>query len=321
MAATDTLRRVTGRPRKSRSRAFRLRAGQPVGEEIERIARGRIAHALDQLEGRTSSTPEVAVHEARKDLKKLRGVLRLVRGEMTGGTFRRENAALRDIGRSLSGVRDADVMLDTLGGLESRFPETLPADVAGGLRQALEAHRRSLRAAPSEAAVPALIAARERVSTWAPQRDGFDVIGPGLERSYRRARRAFRTAHSDPSAENLHEWRKRAKDHWYHLTILRDVWPPAIEPLAEAAHELSDRLGEEHDLQVLLDFAWERGPDLDGVDRVSALVAVIAPCREELRAEAYAIGERLYSEKPRAFARRVEGLWRAWRKLEQPVRA
>ena len=43
------------------------------------MAHGRIGHALEELGGTTDSTPEEAVHEARKDVKKLRALLRLVR--------------------------------------------------------------------------------------------------------------------------------------------------------------------------------------------------------------------------------------------------
>ena len=63
----------------SASRSYRLEPKEPLPEEIARIARGRIDHAIDELRGKTDSTPEEAVHEARKDLKKLRALLRLAR--------------------------------------------------------------------------------------------------------------------------------------------------------------------------------------------------------------------------------------------------
>ncbi len=46
----------------------------------------------------------------------------------------------------------------------------------------------------------------------------------------------------------MHEWRKRVKDLWYHVTLLQDAWRPVMSALADEAHELSDRLGDEHDL-------------------------------------------------------------------------
>src|SRR5919108_2255386 len=109
------------------SRRYRFREGEVVPDGLRRIARGRIDHALDELRGKTDSTPVEAVHEARKDMKKLRALLRLARDELGKDTFSRENACFRDAARELAGTRDSDVMLETLGALE------LPAGVGWGL--------------------------------------------------------------------------------------------------------------------------------------------------------------------------------------------
>jgi hypothetical protein len=29
--------------------------------------------------------------------------------------------------------------------------------------------------------------------------------------------------------EHFHEWRKRVKYHWYHLGLLRELWPASME--------------------------------------------------------------------------------------------
>ena len=297
-----------GRPRRVPSRAYRLQRDEPLGKGIARIAHGRISHALEELGGTTDSTAEEAVHEARKDVKKLRALLRLVRSSTSTKVRTRENEALRDVGRSLSGKRDADVMLATLEGLED-----LPPDVAAPLRAQLEEHRSAMAVASTDATALELTRIRERVRTWTPPGDNFVVVRAGLERGYWRGQRALRTARKDPSAENLHELRKRVKDHWYALTILRDVWPPVMDSLAKAAHALSERLGEDHDLEVLLDFAKKRATDPDGADRLAVLAGVIESRREGLRFEAFALGQRLYVERPRALADRVESLWVIWR--------
>jgi len=96
------------------SRAYRVAPEEPVPDEVRRIARGRIDHAIDELRGRTDSTPVEAVHEARKDMKKIRALLRLARGELGRQTYDRENACFRDAARELAGQREADVMRETL---------------------------------------------------------------------------------------------------------------------------------------------------------------------------------------------------------------
>ena len=82
-----------------------------VAKGVERIARDQLDRALKELRGKSS---DAAIHRARKRLKTVRAVLRLVRPELTTGVFERENTAFRDIGRRLSVVRDADALLETI---------------------------------------------------------------------------------------------------------------------------------------------------------------------------------------------------------------
>jgi CHAD domain-containing protein len=271
------------------SRAFRLKQDEAIPDGVRRIARGRIDHAIDAL----ADASEEGVHDARKDMKKLRALLRLVRGEIGDKVFRREADTFRDAARELSGVRDADVMLATLADLEERYG----AEV-GPVRQALEAHRLRTtgggRGRAAQTAIAILTEARTRVDDWPLERDGFEALEGGLERTYRRGRRDWRAALKEPSTENLHEWRKRVKDLWYHCSILRETWKPVMTALADEAHELSDRLGDDHDLAVLFDFGAE------------SLEPLIAERRAELQEEAFAYGSRLYADKPKAFVRRIE---------------
>ncbi len=271
------------------SRAFRLKQDEAIPDGVRRIARGRIDHAIDAL----ADASEEGVHDARKDMKKLRALLRLVRGEVGDKVFRREADTFRDAAGELSGVRDADVMLATLAELEERYD----AEV-GPVRQALEAHRLRTtgggRRQAAQTAIAILTEARGRVDDWPLERDGFEALEEGLERTYRRGRRDWRAALEEPSTEKLHEWRKRVKDLWYHCSILQETWKPVMTALADEAHELSDRLGDDHDLAVLLGFGAE------------SLAPLIATRRAELQEEAFAYGSRLYADKPKAFVRRIE---------------
>ena len=289
----------------SAERAYRLNAGEPLPEGIALSAYGRIDHAIAELRGKTDSTAEESVHEARKDLKKLRALLRMMRGELGEETFRRENACLRDAGRELASVRDNDVMLDTLKALD------LPAGMESELRKAIQAHRardgRDERSTAARGAVAMLREARGRVDGWPLERDSFDALREGLERTYRHGRRDLRAVRTDPTVEALHEWRKRVKELWYHHTLLRALWPPVMQALGDEAHELANRLGDDHDLAMLADWVRhhsEAEPEFfEAVDRR----------RSELQSEAISLGERLYADKPSAYARRLHGLWTASR--------
>jgi CHAD domain-containing protein len=303
------------------SRSFRLNPGAPVPDEVRRVARGRIEHALDELRGRSGNSREEAVHEARKDMKKLRALLRLVRGELGDRVYRAENACFRDVARELSGVRDADVMLATLGDLEDRYGD-LPG-AASRLRPALVAHRFRMSAGSlqpaSKTAAETLSEARERLADWPLEGDGFETFEEGLWRIYRQGRRDLRAAQKLASPERMHEWRKRTKDLWYHLLLLEDSWKPVMSALADEAHELSDRLGDEHDLTVLREWAHRHASTLNGADPVLRGFDVLLDARRrELHAEAFDYGARLYADKPSVFVGRLEGWWEAARQASAP---
>lgn len=285
------------------SRSYRFLPGEPLPDAIRRVARGRIDHALDELNGNTDSSPEQAVHEARKDMKKLRSLLRLVRAELGDKRYRRENDRFREAGATLARFRDGDVMLATLDGLNSAPP---------ALRSALEAHRRALAAVGRERRIREVLVAleegRERIADWPLERDGFKPLREGLEGVQRRGRHAWRAVEREPTTEALHEWRKRVKDRWYLLNLLGDAWPAPLKAEADEAHALSDRLGEDHDLAVLQGWAHEHlgDDDLDGLDDE------VERRRTRLQAEAIALGRRLFAERPRDFRRRIADLWKVW---------
>jgi CHAD domain-containing protein len=289
----------------SDERKYRFKRSEPLPEGIARVARGRIDDAIDELSGATDNTPEEAVHNARKDMKKLRALLRLARGELGKSVYQRENACFRDAAAALAGARDADVMLATLEKLE------LDESVSGPLRQALEAHRlRTSGGAREQAAAEAveiLGEARARVVDWPLEDDSFDALEPGLRRMYRRGRREWRAMRREPSVEGLHEWRKRTKELWYDHELLRSSWKPVMRAVAGEAHDLSDLLGDDHDLAVLLE--WAR----NHADPAPELVEAVEERRLALQRDAFELGARLYADRPKVFLRRLERLYEASR--------
>jgi CHAD domain-containing protein len=290
--------------------SYRLLEGESLPDGMARVARGRIRHALGQLDD--GDDPDKAVHEARKDMKKLRAVLRLTRPDLGGKAYRRQNARFREVAQRLSGVRDARAMLDALDALEQHG---LYAGTAARVRRELEQHKDSL--ARDEAAVKTAVneleSARDDVADWPLERDGWDAIEAGLRRIYKQGRKRMRAAERQPTTEALHDWRKRVKDLWYHFALLRETWPAVMGPESDEAHALSQKLGDDHDLAVLWDFASDRGVASD------RLLKAIDHRREELQRESFAIGRRLYAESPRTFTARLASYWSAWRREPVPA--
>jgi CHAD domain-containing protein len=305
-AGLDRLR--NGEEDSGPSRAYRLKDGEALDEGLVRIAKGRADDALEHLSGDGGAT---AVHETRKDLKKLRSLLRLLRDDIGKDAFRRENERYREAGRRLSGARDAEVMLETLDALEERHEDGLPDSVAG-FREHLE--RRRGEAEPELEHARTLIACgRESIEDWAAQDGGWKVLEPGIRRSYRRGRRMLRSVRSSQSEEAVHEWRKRSKDLTYQVRIVKEAWPDPLGDLADETHELSDLLGDHHDLAVLRAEAKASPGCFEGSKDRKRLTGLIEKRQDELLSRALELGDRLYAEKPKDFTKRIGTYWAAWR--------
>lgn len=295
--------------------AYEFIPEETIASGVVRCAREEFDRAVLALSEGIRTDPVDAVHTARKAIKKERALLRLARGALPGDQRARDNARLRDVARTLSGARDADVMVQTVDKLSERFTGQLPASAFAAVRAGLQKSGAARRvkddlATLAGAAVQELEDIRLQIDGSDLQSEGWTVIKTGLRRSYRRGRSALRDARAEPSTETLHAWRKRVKDHWYHLRLLAPVCGPIVAGAVQEADRLSDLLGDEHDLGVLAELLAQGSPDLTGAD-VDSLLPLIEHRREELQAEAWEIGRRLYVEKPRRFERRLYTLWQA----------
>ena len=292
--------------------AFSLKTKKSEGNGIRRVAHGRTEDALQLLRDEQAD-PTEAVHEARKDLKKLRATLKLVRPVLGDRTYRRENGRFRDAGRALSEVRDAQARAETVDALAERFADDPPPGGWWALRALLvegDAAANGELEALRDRAAAEIERGDEAIDDWPLDANGFELLRPGLKRAYSRGRSRYREARGDPTDEALHEFRKRSKDLWYHLRLVGAGWPAVMEATAEEAHELSDRLGDDHDLVVLSAYLDETDVKLTD-EQLEHLHRLIKERRRELQNAAFAYGERLFAERPNCFVRRLESYWEA----------
>ena len=299
--------RYSSRSNRDDPHAFRLEQGERMPEGIRGVLEGQVERAMGHLEGREGEPPDEAVHEARKTFKRSRATLRLARSELGPDAFARENRRYRDLGRELAGVRDADVLIGTLDGIATRAGRD---GAFAGLREILVADRDSQRAALVENddaradALERLAAAREAIPALPLERRGYGPLIAGLQRTYRDGRSAARKAGKTHDTAALHEWRKRVKDLWHQCQVLTPLWPKRMKAMADAAHDLSDLLGEDHDLAVLAQTAHEHRRSLTKEER-RVLERAVRRRRKKLQRAADRLGAKLYAERPRKLAARL----------------
>ena len=295
---------------------FELLVGESLPDGLRRMAEEELDAALASLES-APDDPVEAIHSARKRCKQVRTVLRLARGgALADAEYRRESLVVRNAARLIGGVRDAQVAVETLEALRRDLPAPSPdldADLEG-LGERLDRRQEALVEAALgkerrvATAICQLRLARSRVRRWPLDGDGFATIGPGLARLHRQGRQRLAKVEREPTTEHFHELRKRVKDLWYAMRILRPVWPGPQDAVIEEWHRLSDVLGTEHDLAATLDLAAAELPE-----ELSSVESAIGARRSELQAEAVALARRLFVDRPRDFTRHLEACWTLWR--------
>ena len=123
----------------------------------------------------------------------------------------------------------------------------------------------------------------KEVNDWnLPDRSDFSGIARGLRSAFRRGRKAFQQACDHPRSEQLHAWRKRAKDHWYHMRLLRKSWPEVFEGYIAALDQLETVLGDHHNLVLLEKFLSEESGTSGPAEALEALHTALRDRREEL---------------------------------------
>jgi CHAD domain-containing protein len=280
--------------------SYRLDLTAPVPDALRAVLVERLEHAHDALREAGEDTAADAVHGARKDIKKARALLRLARAGLSEETYRGENEASRDVARSLTAAREADVLTETFELVATRLVGRVPELELDALRVRTAEIAGSLRPADGNGAIPsetlsALAEAAARARALDLDRCDTGTLVAGSARAYARGRAALVLANDDTTAEHLHEWRKRAKDLWYHQRLLRDGWPDVLKAQADAADQLTKLLGDDHDLAQL----GGQLPD------EPAVLDAIAERRAEIQSDAWQLGHRLYAEKPKAFGLRL----------------
>jgi len=313
--------------------AFKIETDEPLGREITRIARERIERVVESLAEKPHPSAE-SIHSARKDLKSMRALLRLASGSILDETRRAENLLFRDTGRSLSPLRDSHALVEALRRFakgkpgndsnNSRAPRGIRSDFINKVCCRIE--REAVKKLPEDTLrqlTEALQGAARNVAHWfdglsfEPGNEWEVFVGCGLRRTYRRGKNIVAQLESlgreNAGDETWHELRKCSKALGYQLRLLRQLWPELLETLLAQIDQLSEKLGDDHDLAVLrgrlLSEPYNANETQEGAEIRRDFIGSLDRRRRKLHVETYQIARRIYAEKPRQFASRIRCYW------------
>jgi CHAD domain-containing protein len=283
-----------------------FKKAEPLARALRRVCREHIGEARSRL--RKSRHP-AAVHGARKEIKKLRAIFRLVRAEIGRGAYRQAAKGLRRAAGQLAARRDARVRFKAFAQLAGRGAARRFPVVHDALRKDCRRESRRFHDANSAAlAERVLRKTGKRVTSLKFAASGWSIIEPGLKQSYRRGQLAGKLARREPSPEHFHEWRKQVKTFWHQLRLVCPEWPATARVLTHKLERLGALLGDEHDLMLLKQFVAEHAPAAES----ATLNPLIETRQNKLQRAALELGARLYAKAPATVCRQLSKDWRAW---------
>jgi len=253
----------------------------------------------------SSPLDDETVHTARKALKKARAGLRLLRPMLDDEEYQTHNIALRDAGRCLSPLRDARILLTAI---DSLAESGVGKQAQPAIEKLLKLMRRRLSAERHKVIQPEVL--RRCVNLIKASRDGLawqvlaastDALNRGFLQIYRKTRKAFRRAREENTTQTMHEWRKQTKYLRAAAATLRTSENHELHRTEKSADEISDWLGDDHDLAVLDDLVRERVSSGDS----EQLRQFIEARRTKLQHKAFTAGEELLAKKPKRFLANV----------------
>src|SRR5438477_3275433 len=287
--------------------AFRLKVREPLREGLKRVFCEEIDSALHMCQ-HPAKERGVTVHEVRKHLKKLRAAIRLAIGAVGKNCHAEQDRCVRNIGRLVSDLRDAQVRLQTFIQLRDKAAKNSERQLFPLTGELLLLERESFSAAFAgwqKEAIPQLENVKARLMAWTLDGLTWKQICNAVCKIYRRGQRALAKVIDDPEPEDFHAWRKRVKDVWYQLRILQPLNRTVLEEMAKDAEVLGELLGTEHDLDFLRARLEKESGDEALADELRQLQKLIGKRCKRLRRDALELGRRFYAEPSKAFAKRI----------------
>lgn len=276
--------------------SFCIQTGESADQALHRLLNERTNRARKKLR---KSLGDSAIHEVRRELKRVRAVLDLAQAHLRPKDHRRWRCQLHRCSQELAGARDARARVQSLSLISSVDRAGIANRFWLGLTRRLRKESATLTRALNRQHRP------RRVRRWLKglaeefqsrrwKVPGRPALGQGIRETYRRGRRCLRLVQATPSARNQHRWRRCVKELGYQLALLQPSDSTSLAGWAHGLERLGDQLGKEHDLFLLRKFVRsERWDPPFKADR-DKLLRVIQKRRREISADALNLGRRLF---------------------------
>lgn len=229
---------------------------RPVAMEIRQNIIELIENGIVSCHGEACDQVET-IHDLRVLMKRLRAFWQLMSAFVSKAELKQAKDRLSSAAKQLSAHRDRQVLADALAQLVQQLPEQ-EQQILLSLEMPLPDEKRELNAVDWPQVTEALEA---ELSAWR----GLTVdaslkrVEQGLIATFERERKlADRATRKKSEIRQRHQWRKWVKYLYYQLKLLKQLGLKGHKTTVKRLDELGDRLGLEHDFEMLLAFLQEQ---------------------------------------------------------------
>ena len=287
-----------------------------LDDAIKRLALERLTISYNSLNAGRGDWSG-SIHEARKQFKELRALVRLIRGVLGKEAYRHENYLFRDLGRQLSPIRDRDVIIEKFEWLLRRYESQGIKDHTDELAENLKEYLD--RSQPTESqlnerldwVLGRLDESFDRIRNWPAIPNSFNSISEGVHRVYKKAYAYYNYCYETPTTSNLHEWRKRTKYVRHHYEFIQDICFAETPSVIDEAHKLTEWLGSDHDMAILKAALQSQSLPQNPSNQVSRFIAIIEKERRHLQKKIFKSAEHNFAMKPGRHLDWVRERWEA----------
>lgn len=263
-----------------------------------------------------SKTDKVeSVHLVRKRLKLYRAFLKLFRNCSRPEKLEAANHFLRDQGRNFSELRDAHVrnaafetmlsdrnimVYSEFVKILAEYNRTITNELETSLIVDHDIFNKLKNALNSNPIIDDCLKSADLSA---------ECIAGGLADTFEMCCNTYYNVKLKPSAEQMHEWRKRVKDLQYQYELTVHLRPAEMEPLYEDILAMTELLGLDQDLNNLITWILQLPENLPKSDMQPAFHTSLVKKRKRLKAGINHLGKALFTIDPDQFRQRLKPIY------------
>jgi CHAD domain-containing protein len=224
---------------------------------------------------------EKVVHDIRVLMKKSRAALKLAAPQLEKESFKRNILAFREVGRTMCSWRATSVHKKTLKELRKEYPDIFFRLHDNEKLEALSGKTVTPQELTDDIKVmleqinDILNKAGYRIRFQSMNKIDPQLLIKELELTYTRVVDLYLNCRNIPKPDNIHEFRKKAKDFLYQLCFFRPLNPSIIRALEKKLDLMTRNLGKFNDLTHLVMELGYKYPDKTNTPAMDELMVKI----------------------------------------------